>query len=55
MGFIEHKIIKAEIGTQTIAKDTMKAIKLAGINMDRFKSHATKMTAALKAINKGAS
>ena len=53
--FIGHKLISEEIGTQTIAKDTMKAMSLAGIDINKFKSHSTKMAAASKALNKGAS
>jgi hypothetical protein len=53
--FISHGKKVKEIGSQTIAKDTMKAMELAGINVDVFKSHSTRMAAASKALDRGAS
>ena len=52
---IGHKSISEEISTQTIAKDTMKTMGLAGIDINKFKSHSTIIAAASKALDKGAS
>ncbi len=53
--FVGQKLVKTEIDTQTIAKDTMKVMSLAGININKFKSHSTRMVAASKVLNKGVS
>ena len=42
--FIEHKLLNSDIGSQIIAKDTMKAMNLDVINTFRFKAHFTRMT-----------
>jgi hypothetical protein len=53
--FISNDKKGKEIGSETIAKDTMKAMELAGINTNRFKSHSTRISVASKVIEKGAS
>ena len=53
--FVSHSQPFKEIGTEQIAKDTLQAMKSAGIDIDRFKSHSTHMAVVSKALNLGAS
>jgi site-specific recombinase XerD len=53
--FVSHQKIVKEIGTEAIAKDTMKLMQLAQIDTTKFKSHSTRMSSASKALEKGAS
>jgi hypothetical protein len=43
------------IGVQRIAKITLEAMEMAGIDVTRFKAHSTRMAVASKAIDRGAS
>ena len=43
------------IGVQRIAKTTLEAMELDGVDIQRFKAHSTKMATVSKAINRGAS
>ena len=53
--FVSHSQPFKEIGTERIAKDTLLAMKNAGIDIDRFKSHSTRMAVVSKALDLGSS
>ena len=53
--FVSHQKVAKEIGVETIAKDTLKMMDMAGIDTTTFKSHSTRMSSASKALEKGAS
>ena len=52
--FLSVSLPHTEISVQTIAKDALFIMNQAGIDIIYFKTHFTRMVAALTAINKGA-
>ena len=53
--FVSHSKPFKEIGTQRIAKDTLQAMKEAGVDVKKFKAHSTRMAVVSKALDLGAS
>jgi hypothetical protein len=53
--YLYHTQIQKEVGKETIAKETLQGMELAGVNTSIFKGHLTRMSGTSKALDKGVS